>query len=417
MAKRKKTTKKKGKVDGFFQQLIGEQNTVSPGAAVTGDEMFSKVKMWLPTGSRTLDTIISNQEKGGWPIGRIIEVYGPEAIGKSTLAFQAMAECQKLGGIPIYFDIEQAGAENVMKACGIDMERIIISRLTEMEDIFEALEKNLTSISENPQYKGAPVFVCMDSLAQMSIKVETEGDYEHNMNMSLRKAQQMGKALRKIVPFLNKANACLLIVNQTREKPGVMFGDPTTTPGGNALKFAASIRIYLKNPRQVVLLDPAVQAQYDQAIEEYHAAVDKWKKDGKNSAKPEKPKKGDFKGDQVIVGYDVAAFTEKNKVAPPKRTAKFRIMFGDGIVEEHAWLDYAEKFGILNKAGSGRYRFADKDRDKQIGVFTKKEWMEIISDVEIHDSIRDIIINKLIRPLDSGTPVEENEQTKQEEDE
>jgi recombination protein RecA len=215
------------KVDEIFGQLIGEQNALFPGAAVTGDDMFSDVKIWIPTGSCILDTIISNQPTGGWPCGRVVEVYGQEAIGKSTLAFQAMANCQKMGGIPIYFDVEQAGSRDMMQACGVDLSRTIISGLTSVEEIFAAMEQNLTTIINSKTYKNKPIFICLDSLAQMSTDAEVEAGFEANMNIALAKAKQIGKGLRKISPFLRKANAVLYIVNQLRDKPGVMFGDPT----------------------------------------------------------------------------------------------------------------------------------------------------------------------------------------------
>lgn len=388
--------------DDFFDQLVGEQNKVEPGAAVLGDEMFAEVKMWISTGSSILDTIISNGKQGGFPCGRIVELYGEEAIGKSTLAYAGMAECQRQGGIPIFFDIEQAGAKNVMEACGVDLKRVVYSGLTEMEHIFEALEKNLQSIIANPRYNDKPILIVMDSLAQMSTLQEVEGDYDHNMNMSLRKAQQLGKALRKIVPFLNKANACLVIINQQRDKPGIMFGDPKVTPGGNALKFAASVRIKLKGAAPIILMDPVVEAQYNEAMNQYDAAVERYKAAGKLGAKPIKPKKEDFKGDKITIGYDVEAFTQKCKLAPPKRTANFRIMFGQGIIEEEAWFDYALKFGVIEEEGK-KYKISAFANDA--GLFFSSQWLEVLADVELREKIRLILVDKIIRPLDSGTPV------------
>lgn len=401
MAK-KTVNKTEDSTDDFFGQLVDDQNAIEEGAAAIGDEMFSEVKKWSSTGSSILNTIISNSNVGGWPCGRIVELYGEEAIGKSTLVYAGFADCQKQGGIPIYFDIEQAGAKNVMIACGVDLKRMVYSGLTEMETIFAALEKNLQSIIDNPKYNDKPVLVCMDSLAQMSIGAEVEGDYEHNMNTALRKAQQLGKALRKIVPFLNKANACLIIINQQRDKPGVMFGDPKTTPGGNALKFAASLRIKLKGAEQVVLMDPVALAQYENAIAEYEAMVESWKANGKVGAKPIKPKKDDFKGDKIIVGYDVEAFTVKNKIGPPKRAANFRIMFGQGIIEEEAWFDYALKYNIIQRSGN-KYEIAAFKNDA--GVFSRDEWLETLADSDLREKVKSLIVDKLIRPLDSGAPV------------
>lgn len=244
----KSTGKKTGstdKVDEIFSQLIGEQNTLFPGAAVSGTEMFSDVKIWIPTGSATLDTVISNQPIGGWPCGRVVEVYGQEAIGKSTLAFQAMANCQRMGGIPIYFDIEQAGSRDMMKACGVDLNKTIISGLTSIEEIFAVMEQNLTTIINSKTYKDKPIFVCLDSLAQMTTDSEVEAGFEANMNIALAKAKQIGKALRKIAPFLRKANACLYIVNQLRDKPGISYGDPTCVdPHTTKVKVKIPIKLY-----------------------------------------------------------------------------------------------------------------------------------------------------------------------------
>lgn len=401
---------KKDATDDFFGKLIGEQNAVEPEAAIIGEDMFSAVTMWLTTGSSTLDTIISNDKIGGWPCGRVVEVFGREGIGKSTLAYAAMGHCQKMGGIPIFVDIEQAGAESIMRACGVDLKRLVYSRMTEMEKIFGALEKNLQSIIENPTYHGKPVVVVLDSLAAMSIVVETEGDYEHNMNANLRKAQQMGKALRKIVPFLNKANAVLIIVNQQRENPGITFGNNKYEPGGNAVKFAASVRLELRSAGEVVIMDPITQKEYRDAVLQWEEKVEQWKERGKAGAKPIKPKQGDFKGEKTIVGHDVEAFTKKNKVGLPKRTAKFRIMFGQGIVEEVAWFEYALKLGVIESAGKGIYKFT-KIESKGIDTFGEEEWLSIMADVELRDKVRDVLIEKSIRHLDGPAAVSTPEES------
>jgi len=399
MAKSKKTEE----IDPIFSQLIEDQNSVAKNAATTGDEMFAAVTSWIPTGSVALDTILSNDKIGGWPVGRIIELYGEEAIGKSTLCYQAMGEVQRLGGIPIMFDIEQAASENIMRACGVDMRKIITSRLTSLEEIFDALEKNLQTIIETPRYRDKPVFICMDSLAQMSVDAEIESDYELNMNTGLQKAKLLGLALRKITPFLNKANAVLIIVNQQRDKIGVSFGDPKTTPGGNALKFAASIRLQLLSAGAVKEMDPNVKREYDAAIDRWEDDMEAFKKAGGRSAglaQPSKPKKTDFKGDQLIVGHDIKAFTFKNKVASPKRAAFFRIMFGKGIVEEFAWFEYGQKFGFIIKNGKKfTFQGLKSVADGEI-KFSKDGFIDELENVELYEEIRERIQSALIRPVD-----------------
>jgi len=222
-----KQTNNGGALDSIFEKLIQEQNKLVPGSAAGGNEMFANVNTWISTGSMILDTIISNKQTGGWPAGRTIELYGEESIGKSTLVYAGMAGVQRLGGIAIYYDVEQAGSLEMMRANGVDPNRLIVSNLTSIEEIFKTLEATLTTIINTKEFKGKPVYICLDSYAQMTTEAEVEAGYEFNMNISTKKAVQMGKALRKITPFLNKANACLVVINQTRDKLGVVYGDPT----------------------------------------------------------------------------------------------------------------------------------------------------------------------------------------------
>lgn len=405
--------KVKDNVDEIFGQLVKEQNTIFQGAAATGIDMFSEVKMYIPTGSAILDTIISNKEVGGWPCGRIVEVYGEEAIGKSTLAFSAMANTQKLGGIPIYFDVEQAGAPEMMKACGVDMSRLIVSSLTSIEEIFKVMEQNLTTIINNKTYKDKPVFIVLDSLAQMTTDSEIEAGYENNMNIALAKAKQIGKCLRKITPFLRKANACLYVVNQLRDKPGVMFGDPTTTPGGKALKFAASIRIKLMGKKAVVEMDPFVEAEYNKMIADYEKLNEQYKTNGKLGSKPEKPKKP--KGEEIIIGYDVTARTDKNKIGPPRREAEFRIIFSQGIIEEEGWLDYCVKYGAVKEIEKDEFKFIDSKLCPD--TFEREQWIGILADEDVHTAVRKLLVSKFMRTtvdpaLIAQVEIEEEEEAK-----
>lgn len=403
MAKKEKEV---SKVDDIFSQLITEQNNLFTGAAASGADMFSDVKMYISTGSAIFDTVISNKEVGGWPCGRIVEVFGEEAIGKSTLAFQAMANCQKMGGIPIYFDVEQAGSREMMKACGVDLNRLIISGLTSIEEVFGAMEQNLTTIINNKAYKDKPIFIVIDSLAQMTTDAEVEADYDNNMMLNTLKAKQIGKALRKISPFLRKANACLYIVNQTRSKIGVMFGDPTTTTSGKALPFAASLRIKLLGKSPVVIPDLFVEQEWEKMLKQYEFEVKEWQERGKLGSKPEKPKKP--KGDEVIIGYQVTARTEKNKIGPPKREAEFTIIFSQGIMEEDAWLDYGVKYNVIRQLSSTEFEFINHP---EVGKFKRKEFKGILADVELHDEIKKELVSKLVRaPLATEINDEEEEE-------
>ncbi len=401
MAKQKA---EKPSVNPIFKELLAQQNSVSPDAAVSATNMYANVEMFIPTGSLVLDRTLSNRkDMGGWPCGRIIEVYGQESTGKSTLAYQAMKNTQDMKGLCIFFDAEQAGSMEMMQNCGVNTDEVIYSRLNVLEDIFTALEKNLKYIIGLKEYKNKPVFVLVDSLAAMTTTAEDEGDYELNMNTATKKAVQIGHALRKITPLLTRANAVLYVVNQLRDKIGVMFGDPTTTPGGKAIKFYATIRIKLQGKSPIVIPDPYTESQFNLATEAYEDALNEWKlSKGDKKNKPEKPLKKDFKGDEILIGYDVTAKTDKNKIAPPHREAQFRLLFGEGVVDEYSWLDYGIKFGIIEDA-----KREDGKRDigsfvitgfkNTIGSFKRNEWMDVICDAEIHDKMKKVLIDKVVR--------------------
>lgn len=414
MAKKEIATVEKSALDSIFDKLIQEQNRLVPGSAAAGTEMFAAVNNWISTGSLILDTVISNKRTGGWPVGRTIELFGEESIGKSTLIYSGMAGVQKQGGVAIYYDVEQAGSKEMMQACGVNLGRIIISNSTSIEEIFKTLEATLNTIIGTKELNGKPVLICMDSYAQMSTDAEIESGYEFNMNVSTKKAVQMGKALRKITPVLNKANACLIVINQTRDKIGIAYGDPTTTPGGKALKFAASVRIKLTGKTPVKIMDPNIEREYRSKVVEWEEQCKIWKEKGGSKgtgeAKPSKPLKPH--GDEIIVGYDLIARTEKNKLAPPKREGEFRIVFLQGVVEEPAWLDYAIKFGIVDYVNSFTYKIVDP-RFADTKPFVREKWSETLADAELYDFVREGLKDGLIRSA-ASEPVEDNDEDEDE---
>jgi recombination protein RecA len=401
--------KSSSELDKFFGQMVKDHESIAPGSATTGDKMFAEVKTWIGTGATILDTVISNDASiGGWPAGRTVELYGEEAIGKSTLVFTGFAKVQKAGGVAIYFDIEQAGARNMMEACGIDMHRLIYSGNSGLEEIFQAIEKNLNTVISSGLFKGKPVLIALDSLAQMMPEAEIEAGYDFNMNISLKKAIQLGKALRKITPLLNKANACLIIINQLRDAPGG-YGDTTTTPGGKALRFAATLRIKLMGKTPVKIMDPCAEREYKLLVDQWERDCIDWKNNGGSKGtgqpKPAKPKKP--KGDEVIIGYDVIARTDKNKVGPPKREAEFRIIFGQGIIEEYAWFDYALKFSLLEPDGSFDYTIPQFPK---VEKFRRVSWINILnSDSKLKEFMRKGIVSKLVRTAADYVEVDEAE--------
>lgn len=250
----------------------------------------------IPTGSLTIDTALG---VGGYPRGRIIEIYGPESSGKTTLTLHAIAEAQKLGLTCAFIDAEHAFDPTYAQALGIDLEEMIISQPSCGEEGLEIADTLVRS--------GAVDLIVIDSVAALVPKVELDGNMDENQ-MGLQ-ARLMSKALRKLTGSISKANSTVIFINQVRMKIGVMFGNPETTTGGNALKFYASVRLDIRRT-------------------------------------------GSVKNKDEIIGNTTVVKVVKNKVAPPFRTANFEICYGEGISKLGEIVDLGVEYNILEKSGS-----------------------------------------------------------------
>src|SRR6056297_4052559 len=261
----------------------------------------------IPTGALSLDIALG---VGGLPRGRVVEIYGPESSGKTTVALHVIAEAQRAGGIAAFIDAEHALDPTYAEALGVDINELLVSQPDTGEQALEITDMLVRS--------SAVDIIVVDSVAALTPRAEIEGDMGDS-HMGLQ-ARLMSQALRKLTSIINKTNTIVIFINQIRMKIGVMFGNPETTTGGNALKFYSSVRIEIRRRAQIK------------------------------------------KGDQII-GNRVKVKIAKNKVAPPFRRAEFDIMYNEGISAAGDILDIGVEYGVIKKSGN-TYSF----NEEKLGV-------------------------------------------------
>lgn len=295
-----------------------------------GDKAIEKPPV-IPTGILTLDIALG---VGGIPRGRIVEIYGSESSGKTTVAYHMIAEAQKLGGVAAFIDAEHAMDPVYAQSIGVDVDNLYVSQPDSGESALEIAETLVRS--------GAVDIIVIDSVAALTPKAEIEGEMGDSF-MGLQ-ARLMSQALRKLTAIVNKSKTALIFINQTRQKIGIAYGNPETTTGGNALKFYATIRIEVKKGSQL-------------------------------------------KDKEESVGSEVTAKVVKNKVAPPFRQAKFDILYGTGVSKEGILIDLGVDEGIIGKSGAW---FSYKDTKIGQGKENARQFLKDNPDImkEVETEIR-----------------------------
>jgi len=339
---------------------------------LASDQSPTHVKRWISTGSKGLDYIIANRRNGGLPEGRIVEVFGPPSIGKSHLAAQICRSTQRMGGIAVYIDTENATNPENLEALGVNIgKRFVYVDTHCTEEVFDIAEK--TILKAKALNKDVPITIIWDSVAASSPKAELEGNYDKD-TIGLQ-ARVLSKGMRKITGVIGDQSVLLVCLNQIRTKIGVMYGDPTAVPGGNAIPFHSSVRIKLGAGQQI---------------------------------------KG---ANDEVLGIHVSAKTIKNKVAKPFRTANFRIIFGQGI-EEHEELfdilrdhgpDMVEGHQVVIE-GSGSWKVLRVTNEQNVNIIEKKfykgDFNEIMNFAEYKPWVDGLLEKAMVRLAANPTNVD-----------
>ena len=364
---------KKKDTDDFTGDLISALNKEHGSRVAYNlayDESPTHVKRWISTGSKQLDYIISNRKNGGLPEGRIVEIFGPPSIGKSHIAIQIARSTQQMAGIVVYIDTENATSVENLSLLGVDISKRFVYVDTHCtEEVLSIAES--TILKAKAMDKDVPVTIIWDSVAATSPKAELIGDYDKE-TIGLQ-ARTISKGMRKITGVIANQNVLFVILNQIRTKIGVMYGDPTTTPGGKAIPFHSSVRIKL------------------------------------GAGQPIQDK------EKNVIGINVSAKTIKNKVAAPFRDCKFEIHFGKGIKEHEQIFDVLRKHGqqtiknqdiMISGAGSWKTLTVNDTKTGEVIVekkFFKSDFDQVVNDPKYAPYIDALLEDAMIRKLDDST--------------
>lgn len=321
----------------------------------------SDVNECISTGSTMLDLAISNRPNGGLPVGRIIEITGLEASGKSLLAAHALADTQKKGGLAVYIDTENAVSREFLEAIGVNLKDMLYVPLETIEDIFDAMDSIVESVRKNS--KSRIVTIVVDSVAGASTKQEMAADYDKD-GWATSKAIILSKAMRKITNFVGRERICLIFTNQLRTRLGVTFGDQWTTSGGKAIAFHASVRLRLKSVGQIKI--------------------------AKSADQPE-----------AVIGATTRAQVVKNRMGPPLRTVDYDIYYDSGIDDFGSWLTMMKNFNLVTQAGAW-YTYTNTDTGEIIKFQSKDFKSKLMDDPEMKAQVYKTICEKYILNYKAG---------------
>jgi recombination protein RecA len=321
----------------------------------------SEVSEWISTGSTMLDLAISNRPNGGLPVGRIIEITGLEASGKSLLAAHALADTQRKGGLAVYIDTENAISREFLEAIGVNLKDMLYVPLETIEDIFDAMDSVVESVRKSS--KSRIVTIVVDSVAGASTKQEMAADYDKD-GWATSKAIILSKAMRKITNFVGRERICLIFTNQLRTRLGVTFGDQWTTSGGKAIAFHSSVRLRLKSVGQIKL--------------------------AKSADKPE-----------AVVGITTRAQVVKNRMGPPLRSVDYDIYFDSGIDDYGSWLTMMKNYNLVSQAGAW-YTYTNTETGEVVKFQSKGFKSKLIDDPEMKEQVYKTICEKYILNYKAG---------------
>ena len=368
--------------DDFTSELITSLNKEHGNKVAYNlayDDSPTHVNRWISTGSRQLDYIIANRAGGGLPEGRIVEIFGPPSIGKSHIAIQIAKSTQDMGGIVVYIDTENATSVENLSLLGVNISNRFVYVDTHCtEEVLSIAEA--TIMRAKAMDKDVPITIIWDSVAATSPKAELIGDYDKD-SIGLQ-ARAISKGMRKITGIIANQNVLMICLNQIRTKIGVMYGDPTTTPGGKAIPFHSSVRIKLGAGQQIT------------------------------------------NKDKEVIGINVSAKTIKNKVAPPFRTVNFEIHFGVGIKEHEQMFDLLRKHGktewenkLIEMSGTGAWKkltvFSQDTGEVLVEKkFYKADFGDIVNDPEYGPYIEAMLEDALVRKSQQSVDLESYEEVR-----